>query len=198
MLKYVGPKPHISHTGIDFDHNKEDKYIYLHVAVELVKALSHDYFEDKKYFYTVTQVDFTPEVLMDELKSVCPNLDDLIKRENFDIEDEIEENMQRAHQNRVLTDEEKTILENNISIMHDYMVQRAINKSVYYCIVGVLAEQLKKHHIDYIIVPMFPKFLHVLRSAQGVLLKEKFPIDTKIDIYKEGERLLAKLQVINL
>lgn len=35
MLKYVGPKPHILHTGIDFDNNKEDKYIYLPIVVEL-------------------------------------------------------------------------------------------------------------------------------------------------------------------
>lgn len=45
---------------------------------------------------------------------------------------------------------------------------------------------------------MYPKFVHVLHSVQGVLKKEKFPIDTKIDIYKENDKLLAKLQVITI
>jgi len=34
-LKYVGPKPLISHTGIEFDKNKEDKYVYLPIVAKL-------------------------------------------------------------------------------------------------------------------------------------------------------------------
>ncbi|MDQ7061959.1 MAG: hypothetical protein Q9M43_12925 [Sulfurimonas sp.] len=47
-LKYVGPKPIISHTGIEFDNNKEDKFAYLNIVIQLLKALNHEYFEDKK------------------------------------------------------------------------------------------------------------------------------------------------------
>jgi vacuolar-type H+-ATPase catalytic subunit A/Vma1 len=198
MLEYVGPKPHISHTGIDFDNNKEDKYVYLHIVVQLIKALSHDYFEDKKYTYTTDDTKVDARRLMHELKTVCKNLPDLIKKENISVEEEIEENIQRAHENKTLTKEDKITLENNINIMHDYLVQRAINKSVYYCSIKVLADLLKKDHIDYIITPMYPQFTHVLHSVQGVLVKEKFPIDTKIDIYKEDSKLFVKLQVINL
>jgi len=50
-LKYVGPKPIISHTGIEFDNNKEDKFAYLNIVIQLLKALDHDYFEDKTYVY---------------------------------------------------------------------------------------------------------------------------------------------------
>jgi vacuolar-type H+-ATPase catalytic subunit A/Vma1 len=198
MLEYVGPKPHISHTGIDFDNNKEDKYVYLHIVVELIKALSHDYFEDKRYTYTTDDTKVDASRLMHELKTVCQNLPDLIKKENISVEEEIEENIQRAHENKMLTTEDKITLENNINIMHDYLVQRAINKSVYYCSIEVLAGLLKKDHIDYIITPMYPQFTHILHSVQGVLIKEKFPIDSKIDIYKEDSKLFVKLQVINL
>ena len=198
MIEYAGPKPHISHTGIDFDNNKEDKYVYLPIATQLIKALDHDYFEDKKYVYTTDDTRVDAHRLMHELESLCPNISQLIKKENINVEDEIEENIQRAHESRTLTQEDKITLENNINIMHDYLVQRAINKSVYYCTIEVLANLLKKDHINYIITPMFPKFIHVLHSVQGVLLKEKFPIDTKLDIYKEDSKLLAKLQVINL
>jgi hypothetical protein len=198
MLEYAGPKPHISHTGIDFDNNKEDKYVYLPVVVELIKALSHDYFEDKKYVYSTDETRVDAPRLMHDLENLCPNLPDLVKKENVCVEEEIEDNIQRTHESRTLTDEDKTILENNINIMHDYLVQRAVNKSVYYCVIQVLADLLKKDHIDYIIVPMLPNFTHVLHSVQGALLKEKFPIDTTLAIYNEASKLLVKLQVINL
>ena len=82
--------------------------------------------------------------------------------------------------------------------MHDYIIQRSINKSVYYCAINALAKLLKQDHIDHIITPMYQKFVHVLHSVQGVLKQEKFPIDTKIDIYKEQGQLFVKLQVITL
>ena len=197
MLKYVGPKPRISYTGIDFDNNKEDKYIYLPIVVQLIKALSHEYFEEKKYTYYTDETKMDPSRLMNELEKICPNISELINKKNMSVEDEIEENIQRAHENKILTDEDKITLENNINMMHDYLIQRAANKQVYYCAIEALAQLVKKDHIDYIVTPMHPKFIHVLHSVQGVLVREKFPIDTKLDIYKEGNDLSVKLQVIN-
>jgi len=197
-LKYVGPKPIISHTGIEFDNNKEDKFAYLNIAVQLLKALSHDYFEDKTYLYQADNSRLDNDELTRELRKYCPNLESLMEKENHNIEEEIFHNLQRAHENSVLNEENKEILENNIKIMHDYLVQRSINKSVYYCAIDALAELLKKDHIDHIVVPMFQKYAHVLHSVQGSLKKQKFPIDTKLDIYQENGKLLTKLQVINL
>lgn len=197
-LKYVGPKPLISHTGIEFDTNKEDKYIYLHTALELVKALDHDYFENKVYTYNADTKKHSATDLLYELKPVCSNLNDLIDKENHHIEDEIQHNLQRAHESFTLNEEEKQVLTNNLELMHDYLVQRSINKSVYYCVINKLAELVKKDHIDYIIVPMTYLFVHVLHSVQGVLQKQKFPIDTNMEIYKKDNNLLAKLSVINI
>ncbi|MEA2098565.1 MAG: hypothetical protein U9P72_00375 [Campylobacterota bacterium] len=196
-LKYVGPKPIISHTGIEFDNNKEDKYVYLNIAVQLLKALSHDYFEDKTYFYHADTGRLNNNELMRELKAYCPDINSLIEKENHKVEDEISHNIQRANENTILNSENKEILENNINLMHDYLVQRSINKSVYYCAINALSELVQKDNINYIVVPMFQKFDHVLRSVQGSLLKQKFPIDTKLEVYQEDGILLAKLQVIN-
>nr|WP_321265498.1 hypothetical protein [uncultured Sulfurimonas sp.] len=198
QLKYVGPKPIISHTGIEFDNNKEDKYIYLNIVVQLLKALDHEYFEDKTYNYEASTKRLSSEELYDELKNRCPNLSALMEKENHNIEEEIEHNLQRAQENCVLDEENKTILQNNINIMHDYIVQRSINKSVYYCTIDLLAELLKKDNIDHIIAPMFQNFSHVLHSVQGSLRKQKFPIDTALDIYEKDGKLFVKLQVINI
>ena len=196
-LKYVGPKPIISHTGVEFDNNKEDKYIYLNIVVQMLKALDHSYFEGKTYSYDADTSRLNDYDLMQELKFYCPNLESLMEKSNHDIEEEISHNLERAHENIILNDVNKEILENNIKLMHDYLVQRSINKSVYYCAISALAEVLKKDNIDHIVVPMFQKFDHVLRSVQGSLLKQRFPIDTKLEIYQENGKLLAKLQVIN-
>ncbi len=104
----------------------------------------------------------------------------------------------RARENEVLTDIDKETLENNIKIMTNYITQRAVNKKVYYCAVDELAELVKEDNLEYIVVPMFQKFAHVLHSVQGSLKRQKFPIDTKIDIYEEDGKLLAKLKVVNI
>ena len=197
-LKYVGPKPIISHTGIEFDNNKEDKFAYLNIVLQLLKALDHDYFNDKTYTYQTDTHRYSNDELARELKKYCPDIEKLINKENHNVEDEIKHNIQRANESDTLNDENKRVLKNNIKIMHDYLVQRSINKSVYYCAIDALSDLLKKDHIDHIIVPMFQKYAHVLHSVQGSLRKQKFPIDTKLDIYQEDGKLLAKLQVINI
>jgi len=196
-LKYVGPKPIISHHGISFDNNKDDKYVYLGIVLELLKALDHDYFEDKTYIYNAKTNKFDTKSLYHELSKYCHNIDSLIDKESHTIEDEIDENLQHAEQCNSLKPEEREVLMKNITIMHDYMLQRSVNKAVYYCAVTALANLLKKDHIDYIIVPMFQSFVHVLHSIQGVLREEKFPIDTHLEIYKENDQLLAKLKIMN-
>ena len=196
-LKYVGPKPIISHAGIEFDNNKEDKYAYLNIIVQLLKALSHNYFENKTYSYNADTSRLTELELFRELKKFCPNIESLMEKRNHIIEDEIQHNIQRANESNTLKEDDKKTLKNNIDIMHDYIVQRSINKSVYYCAVDALAELLKHDNITHVITPMFQTFAHVLHSVQGVLQKDKFSIDTKIDIYQENGKLLVKLQVQN-
>lgn len=196
-LKYVGPKPVISHRGIEFDNNKDDKFVYLNIAIQLIKALNHDYFEDRKYIYSTDSTRLSNDEMIKEVSHICPNLDSLIDKQNHDIEDEIQHNIQRANENEILSDADKKVLKTNIELMHDYLVQRSINKSVYYCAINALAKILEKDKIDYIITPMFQSFSHVLHSIQGVLKKQKIPIDTKLDIYQEKGQLLVKLQVIH-
>ena len=68
-LKYVGPKPIISHTGINFDNNKEDKFVYLNIVVQLLKSLNHQYITDKVYTYQPDMNRLSTNELHDELKS---------------------------------------------------------------------------------------------------------------------------------
>lgn len=194
-LKYVGPKPIISHTGIQFDNNKDDKYSYLNIAIQLVKALDHPYIDNRVYNYNVESKRLSDRELEDEVRRICPNVESLLEKQNHNIEDEIEHNLKRAHENKILSEADKETLQNNIKIMYDYMIQRSINKSVYYCVINALAEILKKDHIDYLVVPMFQNFNHVFHSIQGALKILKYPIETDLQIYENNGKLYTKLIV---
>lgn len=195
-LKYVGPKPIISHTGIEFDKNKEDKFKYLNIVVQLIQALDHDYIEGKSYSYE--DIRLSDVEMLYTLKKYCPDIDKLLDKTTYSVEDEIEHNIQRAHESDTLEEEDKEVLIKNITLMHDYMLQRAVNKSVYYCAMAVLADITQRDHIDHIKTPMYQPFVHVLHSLQGTLLKKRVPIDTQLDIYEQDQQLFVKLKVVNI
>ncbi|QOP42079.1 hypothetical protein [Sulfurimonas marina] len=196
-IKYIGPKPLISHTGITFDRNKEDKFVYLNIAVQFIKAIDHEYYEDRKYIYNMSSPRLSNDQLEDEIKKCCKNYQQLVDHQEHCIEDEVHEELERARENLTLNSIEREVLENNIRIMHDYLIQRSINKAVYYCVIERLAELVKKDNLDYIVAPMFETFVHVLHSVEGVLAEQKFPIDTNLEIFEENSQLFVKLDIIN-
>jgi len=196
-LKYVGPKPLISHTGIEFDKNKEDKYIYLGIVTRLIEALDHKYIEDKVYIYN-DEGNVSENEILHTLNKYCPNIDELLDKNNHCVEEYMQHDLQRAHESKTLNAMEKEVLINNIELMHDYMLQRSVNKNVYYCAMKVLADIISRDHIDYVTTPFVHHYMHVLHSLQGTLVKEKAPIDTKLDIFEKDKKLFVKLQVINI
>jgi len=197
LLKYVGPKPIISHTGIEFDNNKEDKFAYLNIVMQLLDALDHEYIQDKIYTYDICTKRIENDELFSKLQTYCPKLEKIIAIKAKKAQELIHHDLQRAKESETITDEDKEALRNNILMMKEYIIQREVNKGVYYCTIETLANLLKKDNIDYVIAPMFQKFAHVLHSVQGVLLKDEFSIETKLDIYQEDEKLLVKLKVVN-
>lgn len=198
ILKYVGPKAHISETGITFDNNKEDKYVYLHIALQIIKAIDHEYMEDRVYTYNADTKRLNNDELYNASRAYCAEIDKVIDEAENSAKDYVEELLQRAHENTLLDETEREILIKNISMMRNYIIQRAVNKAVYYCVINALAELLKKDNIDYIVAPMFQKFAHVFHSVQGVLINQKVPINSTMEIYEEDGKLLVKLDVMNL
>ncbi|MEA2111361.1 MAG: hypothetical protein U9P71_04870 [Campylobacterota bacterium] len=197
-LKYVGPKPLISYSGIDFEHSKEDKYIYLNVVAQLIKAVDHDYIEEKTYIYHTDSKRYDNEEIIKILEQYDPEILSKAQARAQETYDEITDDVVRARHNKVLDQENISVLVKNITLMRDYRLQRSYNKSVYYSAINILADILKKDHIDYVVAPMFAKFTHVFHSIQGVFANKKSPINSRIEIYSEHEKLLVKLDVITL
>lgn len=195
-IKYVGPKPLISQHGITFDNNKVDKFSYLNILMQLLHAIDHEYHEDQKYTYNTSTKRLEHETLIQTLHKYCPNIEEVVCNRDDLIEEDIAQELQDARDNRLLKPEEKEALENNIKLMHDYIVQRGINKAVYYEAIKALAELILVHKIEHIVVPMYEKFIHILHSLQGVLKAKRHPVDTNLEIYQENDNLLAKLTIL--
>jgi hypothetical protein len=195
QIKYVGPKPLISKTEISFDPQYDDRYIYLNITVQLLRALDHQSFEEKTYQYPIDSQRLSDSDIINGLNKYCPNLESTvqtsIKAEQRIIDDEIK----HVKENMPISETEKEALIKNMKMMQSYRLQYAINETVYNSAIQALATCVKEDHIDYIIVPMFQRFAAVLHSVQSELLEQKFPIDTKIDIYEENGKLMAKMEV---
>jgi hypothetical protein len=195
QLTYSGPKALISSHGISFDVAKDDKYIYLSMLAELIIALNHEYIEDKRYSYLASNKPLNSDQILSQIRECDPLLDeDITNRKNI-AENEIDEELERAHNNHLLNSEEREILIKNISMMRDYNINRAINKAVYYSGLNSLAIIIKKGHINTISAPMIPKFTHVLHSLQGALLKLHPRIESTIDIYEHQGHITVNLSI---
>ncbi|AFV97764.1 MULTISPECIES: hypothetical protein [unclassified Sulfuricurvum] len=196
-LKYAGPKPLISAHGITFDLNKEDKFAYLSIVAELIQALDHNYQADERYTYLAKAEPLKADIIFDLIKSKDPALLSQIEERRLIAENDISDELVRAHENKTLCEEECNVLICNIELLRTYQINRAINKTLYYAGINVIAEEIKKGHIDYINTPMFPKFLHVLHSVQGALSKLHPPIDSNIDIREHEGHLQVRLEILS-
>lgn len=195
-LKYAGPKPLISAHGVSFDLNKEDKFVYLSIVAELILALNHEYEGGKRYTYLASNKPMDIDRIIELIRQNDPSLDQEIQERKKMVEHEIEEELKHAHSNKVLCEEEKEVLVKNIELMRSYLINRSINKTVYYSGITSLAHIIQKGHIDTIFAPMFPKFQHVFHSIQGALFKLHPAIDSNIDIYEEDGHLNVRLDIL--
>jgi len=196
-LKYAGPKPLISAHGITFDQNKEDKFAYLSIVAELIQALDHNYQADERYTYLAKAEPLKSDTILDLIKSKDENLLSEMEERRLRVEKEIANELQRAHENKVLCQEERDVLIRNIELLRNYQINRSINKTVYYAGINIIADEIKSGHIDYINAPMFPKFLHVFHSIQGALSKLHPPVDSNIDIHEHDGHLHVRLEIVS-
>jgi hypothetical protein len=195
-VKYAGPKALFSVSGISFDNSKEDKFIYLSILIELIEALDHEYTNNQRYIVETGSKPLNENILLELIRKRPSNLDEQIEYWIVKTTEEIDDDIKRAQNNPILSQEERDVLKNNLEILRPYRMQRSINKSIYYAGVNLLASIIKQSGIQYIVTPMYPKFLHVLHSVQGTLRAMHPPVDTKIDVYENQGHLAIELKIL--
>ena len=195
-LKYTGPKPLYTATGVTFYANKEDKYIYLGVLAELIKALDHDYQENKNYSTQTEQRSYDEKSILNLIRTYIPDLNERIEECILKTTQKIEGDIARAHNNLTLSFEARESLINNIEWIRAYQIQRTTNKSIYYAGVEALADIIKQRRIGYVTTSIDPKFFHILHSIRGPLRRLHPPVDSKIDIYRKHEHLVLEIKIL--
>ena len=189
-FEYVGYRPVISHNGVTFKQGKDDKFIYLPYAYEILNALNHEYTTNKnKYSNSInldnSNIDKLYKVVEIYFPDIEKSIEDKLKKYKEHLEEERENIISRPH----LSDIEKNIFLSNLDLMKNYRISRAKNKIFYYFVIATIVEIIKEKRIKEIDIPYHNKFWHVLNTIQGVLSSEKINsnikavyLDTKLEL----------------
>ena len=195
-LEYVGPSVLVSSRGVSFDENKKDKFIYLHGAAVLLDAIDHDYVEDKVYVYTSQKRVYSGDALLKQIRHHCNDIDRVIGTAQASARAYINAMVKRAGASGMLSAGEQSVYVNNIELMRTYMLQRYINKRVYYHVVEHLAMCIQDNRIAYVSAPMNGAFFHLLNTLQRTLRQQKSPADSQITFDNRGDTLSVRLSII--
>lgn len=180
-LEYTGYRPIISERGISFKKGKDDKFIYLPFAYEIIDALSNNYETNHNHSYDIKIQQANIENLYKKVIEYFPNLDKEIEQKLENYTKHLDEEKIEIEKRISLSDISKNIYLENLKIMKEYRRQRAKNKIFYYYCIYTISEIIKKNRIKGIVLPFNVRFWHILGSVQGELQSQKIFSNLKID-----------------
>lgn len=195
-LHYVGPRVEISHKGITYKNAKEDKYVYLMSALEILKALDNDYEQKPSYAHHFSYTQFEDEHLHNVLQEHEYDLEECISDECNKYINKIDHKIDYIRSIPHLTDTEKDVWVKNIEIMKDYQIQRAMNKMYYMHCIHDIVHVIQHKRIKEVSAPFNKNFFHVLNTIKGALITGKPSLDAKV--IKQNDKngnMVAKLMI---
>ncbi len=192
-LKYVGHKPIISAKGVDFSIGKEDKYIFIEPAAQMLIFLDKLEMDSSIHINPNKRLDET-EVLK-ILYKYRPDFDKFFDKKisayKKDIDDEISEVDKQNH----LIDIEKEVLKNNLEYMKEYRIQRAINKLVYEELINASVDLIRKKGVKEIKMPFSLPFVHVAESFESSLALLSKAVVAKVEVMLDRGEPYTKLSI---
>jgi len=196
-VKYTGPKVEISHHGINYKKDKEDKYVYLMVALEILRDIDNDYEKKPLYSHAFTNHPLDESELHTVLQKYEKEVEAHVFYEYERYEKKIKHEQDFVKGLSHLSDIEKEVWLKNIELMKDYRVQRAINKIYYeHCIDNMRSIILHKK-IKELITPFNKDFFHVINSLKGKLITGKPSLDARaVEELNKDNEMCIKLIII--
>ena len=180
-LKYVGLKPVISEHGISFKDGKEDKYVYLSFAIDILIALDHNYVHNVKYSHTLNDKRLDSKEILEILLKSHPNLENIMEEEISSYIIHLDNKEDHINNQVHLTEIEKQAYIANLRIMREYLIQRAKNKIFYEHCIDTIAQSIIHHKIKEIDTPFNEKFWHILQTIEGKLSLHKVSSNLKVE-----------------
>lgn len=185
-VQYAGPKVEISNHGIQYRDTKEDKYVYLVVALEILQGIDNDYEGKESYTHHFENKVLDEEALHKILKSYENTLEETVDKEEKEYELMIDHEIEHIRNMTHLADMDKKVWIKNIEIMRSYRIQREINKIYYGHCIQDIVNVIKNKEIKVITTPFNKDFFHVMNSINNALSTDTYGKDTNLT--KENDK----------
>ena len=194
-LKYVGPRPVITHHGVTFKDGKEDKYLYLSAALEILRSLEQIKDEVNEVHYFEKTITLNDDEMSKMVLKYHPDLESVMEKEIESFEIHLQDEIANVDKNHILSENEKETLRNNFKIMMPYRIQRAKNKIFYFHAIVTVGEIVKAKKIAKIVTNFDDKHWHVLHTLEGELARGKFAIKSNLKTFSEEDKLKISMQI---
>lgn len=195
-LKYVGAMPKVSQHGVTFDQTQPDRYSYLSAALELLETLDFDYDDGKEiHLFHPNTNDYSAAELEAKIEKYCDDLNGMIDAQEEKTREFVRNYREHVASNPNLSADERTAWLGNIDIMFDYYLQYMINKSVYECLLNVMAEKIYTLKIDYVTFPLGRNYGLVLSHLIDILRDYKHPFDATLSVIEQDGTTIGKLDM---
>lgn len=192
-LEYAGLKPVISEHGVSFKDGKEDKFIYLSFAIDILNAIDHTYEQKKKYSHQINEKALTPDEILNVLLNFHPDLEDVMNKEIESYSKHLDDEEAEVRNRAVLSNIEKDTFIANLKLMRKYKTQRAKNKIFYFHCIETIVEIILKYKIKELDTPFNERFWHILQTIEGKLSTHK--INSNLKMIEEDAILKAMLTI---
>ncbi|MFA6741193.1 MAG: hypothetical protein WCR78_06840 [Arcobacteraceae bacterium] len=192
-LEYAGLKPVISEHGVSFKDGKEDKFIYLSFAVDILNAIDHTYEQKKKYSHQLNTNTLSPNEILDVLLTFHPDLEEVMNKEIDSYTRHLNSEEESVNNRTILSKIEKDTFIANLKLMRKYKTQRAKNKIFYFHCIETIVEVILKYKIKELDTPFNERFWHILQTIEGNLSTHK--ISSNLKMIEENGVLKAMLLI---
>jgi hypothetical protein len=172
------------HRGINFKDGKEDKYVYLPYAIDILESMDEDFKNRDNYSHVINEHTLSDEQMQSIISKYYPDLQNTMRNEIESYDKHLTEEMNLVSNKSILNSIEKEALIQNLKIMHDYRIQRAKNKIFYQHIVQTIAQFIKNKKIKIIDTPFHEKFWHILETLSGELARGKQSCKSTLNVKK--------------
>lgn len=197
ILKYAGPKPMISEHGISFKDGKEDKYVYLMIAIQILQAIDHDTALHSDYEYDTNSKRLNDEQIQEIILSYHPHLETTMNKELNNYLVHLDNEIQDVKKSPIFSPIEKEAYIGNLKIMKEYKIQRAKNKIFYMHCIDTVVEVIKHRKIKKISTPFYEKFWHTLQTIQGHLANSKRGLKSDLKVITNDSKMYSVLIIDN-
>ena len=192
-LEYAGLKPVINEHGVSFKDGKEDKFIYLSFAIDILNAIDHTYEQKKKYSHQLNTNTLSPNEILDVLLNFHPDLEEVMNKEIDSYTKHLNSEEEAVNNRTILSKIEKEIFIANLKLMRKYKTQRAKNKIFYFHCIETIDEVILKYKIKELDTPFNERFWHILQTIEGNLSTHK--ISSNLKMIEENGVLKAMLLI---